>query len=351
MAQNILITGAAGYIGGSVLSEFLSRTDSPIKATKLSAVVRTEEQAQKLAKLGVNVIEIDLSDEAAVTNAVLRNEIDMVIHTANSANWQLVSYLIKALGQRRKVSGKETYFIHSSITTLFSEDGGWPYGQVKDSDPLLFEKDKEIGTAHPARKTNILTTELSKEQGVTSFIILVPVVYGVGSGEWRKLSVNIPAYTRASIERKVVCKFENNGNPPAVHITDLVGLYALMVEKILQKEPIPSGEKGYYFATVHSAPWWEIMQRIADVLYARGLVKEPKVQVWPSWEEAADVLGFPRPFIRAIGSSKGDFVPVNAYQLGWKPQWDQQRFLNSMEEEVQAVLDLDTIKPTLFAST
>ncbi|KAI1087270.1 NAD(P)-binding protein [Rostrohypoxylon terebratum] len=349
MAQNILITGAAGYIGGSVLAEFLSRIDSPIKATKLSAAVRTDEQAQRLSKLGVNVIQLDLSDEAAVTSAVLCNEIDMVIHTANSANWNLVSYLIKALGQRRKTSGRETYFIHSSITTLFSEDGGWPYGQVKDSDPL-FEKDKLIGTSHPARHTNILITELAKEQGVTSFIILVPVVYGVGSGEWRKLSVNIPAYTRASIARKITYKFEKEGNPPAVHISDLVALYALMVEKILQKEPIPSGEKGYYFATVHRAPWWEIMQRIADALYKRGLVTEPKVQIWLSWDEAADELGFPRPFIRAIGSSRGDFVPVNAYQIGWKPQWYQQKFLDSMDDEVQSVLDLDTVKPTLFAS-
>ncbi|KAI0881295.1 NAD(P)-binding protein [Annulohypoxylon maeteangense] len=326
MAQNILITGAAGYVGGSVLAEFISRTKSPIKAANLHAAVRTEEQVKALSKLGVNVIQLDLSDEASVITAVLQNEIDIAIHTASSADSSL-----------------------SSITTLFSEDGGWTYGEVKDSDPI-YEKDKQIGRSHPARATNLLVIEQAKELGVTSFIVPVPPTYGRGTGEWRKLSVNIPAYVRVSIANKVVYKFDRNGSPPALHISDLVTIYALIVEKILQKEPIPSGEEGYYFAAVHRAPWWEIMQLLADGLYARGLVKEPKVQVWPSYDEAADQLGLPRLYVRAIGTSSGDLVPVHPYQLGWKPQWDQKRFLESMDDEIQAVLDLDTVKPTLFDS-
>ncbi|KAI2463184.1 NAD(P)-binding protein [Annulohypoxylon bovei var. microspora] len=348
MAQNILITGAAGYIGGSVLAEFISRTSSPIKAANLSAVVRTQEQAQSLSKLGVNVIQVDLSDEAVIIEAVLRNKIDMIIHTASSANSRLASHLIKALGQRRKASGKETYFIHSSVTTLFAEEGGWPYGEVRDTDPL-FEKEKQIGGSHPVRETNILVTEQAKEHGVTSFILVVPTTYGRGTGEWRKLSVNIPAYTRTSIAHKIVYKFDKDGSPPAVHISDLTALYTLLVEKILQKEPISNGEKGYYFAVAHRAPWWDVMQRLADALYARGLVTEAKVQVWPSYEVAAEHLGFPSQFIRAIGTSSGDLVPVNALQLGWQPKWDQQRFLESIDDEIQAVQELDTINPTLFA--
>ncbi|KAI1459922.1 NAD(P)-binding protein [Annulohypoxylon moriforme] len=352
MAQNILVTGAAGYVGGSVLAELLSRTrtSSLIKVANLSAAVRTSEQVQALSKLGVNVIQLNLSDETSVAEAVLRNEIDIVIHTASSADSRLTSNLIRALGQRRKDSGKEVYFIHSSVTTVWSEDGGWPYGEVKDTDPLSFEKDKQIGRDHPARATNILVTEQAKELGVTSFIIAVPPTYGRGTGEWRTLSVNIPAYIRASIANKIVYKFERDGSPPALHISDLTALYALIVEKILQKEPVPNGENGYYFAATHKAPWWEIMQRLADGLYARGLVTEPKVQVWPSYNVAAEQLGFPRQYVRAIGTSSGDIVPVKGKQLGWKPQWTQQMFLESMDDEIRDVLELDTIKPTLFDS-
>lgn len=44
----------------------------------------------------------------------------------------------------------------------------------------------------------------------------------------------------------------------------------------------------------------------------------------------------------------GDLVPVNAYRLGWKPKWDEEQFLASIDDEVQAVLELDTVKATIF---
>lgn len=44
----------------------------------------------------------------------------------------------------------------------------------------------------------------------------------------------------------------------------------------------------------------------------------------------------------------GEIVPVNAYKLGWQPKWDQERMLASMDDEVQAVLDLDRFKPSVF---
>ncbi|OKL63856.1 hypothetical protein UA08_01113 [Talaromyces atroroseus] len=347
MGKNILITGAAGYIGGSVLADFISRTSGPIKAARLSAAVRSDEQVQSLSKLGVNVIQVDLGDETAVKEVVISNKIDIVVHTATAIDGHAVSALIKALGQRRQLSGEETYYIHSSIASVFAEENGWPYGEIRDSDPI-YEKEKELGDAHIIRKVNILVTELAREQGVTSMIIPVPQVYGRGTGEWRKLSVSIPASIRASIKHKVVYQFDTDGHPPSVHISDLVVFYALLTENILQKKPIPRGEKGYYFAIGHRTHWWEFMQRLAECLHARGLVRKPRAETWPSDEVAADYLGFPRLYVRAMGTSSGDLVPVNAYQLGWQPEWDEKRFIESVDDEVQAVLELDTVKSTLF---
>lgn len=39
-------------------------------------------------------------------------------------------------------------------------------------------------------------------------------------------------------------------------------------------------------------------------------------------------------------------VLVNAFKLGWKPKWNQGMFLKSMDDEVAAVLEPDTIKAT-----
>ncbi|KAM5349180.1 hypothetical protein ACJ41O_009003 [Fusarium nematophilum] len=336
--QNILITGTAGFMH-----------DDLLKTTKFFAAVRQQEQADSVSKLAVDVLQIDLSDKTSVEEAILGNKINIVVHTAGALDPRMASNVISALGQRHRESGSKTYYIHSSVATMFSEEGGWPYGEVKDTDTTIMEKQKEIGVENPVRKTNILVAEEGKAQNVATLNVAVPMVYGRGTGEWRKLSVNIPALVRCSTKLKTVYKFDKDGSPPAVHISDLSALYVLLVQKILEgDQTIPTGEKGYYFAMVHRSPWWKVMDDLAEGLYSRGLVSEPKVHVWPSYDEAADSLGFPRQYVRAIGTSSGELVPVNAYKLGWKPKWDEKRFLDSLDDEIQAVQELDTVKMTLF---
>jgi hypothetical protein len=91
---------------------------------------------------------------------------------------------------------------------------------------------------------------------------------------------------------------------PCVHISDLTALYALLTEKILLKESIPSGEQGYYFAIAHKTHWWDVMERLAERLFARGLVDHPTAEVWSSDDVAAENLGFPRAYLRAMVSSR-----------------------------------------------
>lgn len=85
---------------------------------------------------------------------------------------------------------------------------------------------------------------------------------------------------------------------PGVHISDLTTLYEQLVTKILQKEPIRSGEEGYYIAIAHSLPWWDVLDRLAGALHARGLVADTETQIWPSDEVAAEYLGIPAQFVQ-----------------------------------------------------
>ncbi|KAH8898668.1 NAD(P)-binding protein [Thozetella sp. PMI_491] len=348
MSPNILVTGGAGYIGGSVIATILSRANGPLKGASIFATVRSEKQLESLAKIGVKAFVTELQDKKAVTDVVVDNEIDIIISTAPSFIPVITANLIEALGKRREIAGIEPYYIHSSVTTLFSEDAGWPYGEVRDSDPGLYEKEKEIMGDHPVRITSVLLFEEAEKHGVKAFNVVVPQVYGRGTGEGRKLSVNIPAYIRTAIKTKTVWKFDKDGSPPAAHISDVVELYALIAEKALQKESIPSGKEGYYFAMVHRSPWWATMEKIAQSLYARGLVTEPKAETWPSYEKAAENLGWPSLYIRAMGTSSGELIPVNGGKIGWQPKWDEKRYLESLDDEVQAVLDLDTGHADLF---
>lgn len=125
------MTDIYGDSGGSVLADFLERTSGPINKANIFAVVRTEEQAQKLiaAKLGVNVVQFDLADQQAVAEAIVENKsmshplgyrnsttndflVDLVIHTAGVIDHQPLSNLIKGLGELRATTSKDVYFVH-----------------------------------------------------------------------------------------------------------------------------------------------------------------------------------------------------------------------------------------------
>ena len=94
MAQNILVTGAAGcmyepsqihfhigateltitrHSGGTVLAKLLQSGQDPIKSAKLWAAVRTPEQAEVLSQWKVNVLQLDVNDTQAVKEAIVGN--------------------------------------------------------------------------------------------------------------------------------------------------------------------------------------------------------------------------------------------------------------------------------------
>ena len=62
------------HSGGSVVAELLSQENVLFKPQNINIVVRSGEQAQSVATLGVNVLEVNLSDGKAVAEAVLNHK-------------------------------------------------------------------------------------------------------------------------------------------------------------------------------------------------------------------------------------------------------------------------------------
>ncbi|VTT66164.1 unnamed protein product [Fusarium fujikuroi] len=322
MPHNVLVTGAAGYIGGSVVADILSRTDESLKEINVFAAARSQDQVDKISKLErVHAFLVDLQDKPAVEYAIAKYE------------------------------SKLSACVWSSVASMFTEEGGWPFGKVKDSDPLI-DRQRELGLDNPVRKTNIVLADEGKAQGVETFNIPIQLtcsIDGRGTGECRKLSVNIPALIRTSIRLKTVHKFDRDSTPGNVHISDLTDLYILILNKILKEEPIAVGTDRYFFSIAHRISWWKIMDKITEGLYARGLVDEPTPKIWPNYDVAADALGFPRKFIRPMCMPNGDLEPANGTALGWRPKQDsEQKCLDQIEQEIKDVEELDTVRMGLF---
>ncbi|KAJ5808690.1 hypothetical protein N7474_009959 [Penicillium riverlandense] len=349
MNTDILVTGAGGYIGGSIVADFASHRGGLLETAKIHAAVRSKEQARSLSKLDVSVLQVDLSDQEALSGYVLRNDIGIIIHTATSIDAQVALNLITALRRRRETSGKETFFVHTSGLSAFDANTGWPFGEVKDSDPV-FDLEKQSADSYIVRQVDVFIAEQTKAAGLTGVIVMPPTLHGRGTGTWNQLSPQIPALVKASLKHKQVYKFSENREVILTHISDLTTFYAQLMEAILQRKQLPTGEQGYYFTVSHAVAWWDILDRLAVAMHARGLVNEPTTKVWPSDEVAAESLGVPIKFAHSMWNSSPKVVCVNKDKIGWQPTWSRERLVESLDEEIDDFLELGMPKSSLLDS-
>ncbi|KAH6699076.1 hypothetical protein BKA61DRAFT_741250 [Leptodontidium sp. MPI-SDFR-AT-0119] len=351
MSSNILVTGAAGYVGGSIVADFLSSNILALKSSRVIATVRSDEQAKLLSKSGINVLQLDLTDEKAVIDGIVKHNINIVIHTASSLDPRLAFNLLTGLAEQQKASGSKAYFIHTSGLSAFLPKTGWPEGEMKDSDSI-FETEKQFAESFALRKNDVDITEAANALGIASFIVVPCTVYGKGTGQWNQLSVIFPITVQASIKQKSVSKFPEDGKSAGVHISDLTNLYGLVVKNILEGSGalIPNGMHGYYVAIAHEMSRWETLDRLAAAMKARGLVASSETQVWTSDEAAAEATGVPAMFVDILFNSSANIIADNAFKLGWKPKWDETRFLDNIDDEIMSVLELGKAKSSLVDS-
>ncbi|KAJ5166464.1 uncharacterized protein N7482_005245, partial [Penicillium canariense] len=349
MNANIFVTGSGGYIGGSIVADFARHKGGLLETATIHAAVRTEEQARSLSTstLDVTVVQIDLSNPYALAGYMVRNDISIVIHTATSIDAEVTESLITAMRKRRETNGKAACFIHTSGLWSFDENSGWPFGKVKDDDPVYF-LEKQCTESHVTWQIDVSVAEQVPAAGLTGMIVMPPTVHGRGSGTWNKLSLQIPALIKAAIQHKQVYKFAKDREVAMIHISDLTAFYALLTEAILQQKDLPTGRDGYYFIVSHTVRWWDILEHLAAAMHARGLVTEPTVKVWPNDEFMEEALGVPANMAHTVWDFSPQVGCVNKDKVGWKPVWNRERFLKSIDQEIDDFLELGMPKSSLL---
>jgi uncharacterized protein YbjT (DUF2867 family) len=117
MTQRILITGASGYLGGTLLARWKSADLPPYD--KLFASVRTEEQAESVKQYGATPLNFSMRDEKAIHDAVVDNDITVVFFLIDAMNSTSQCYFISALAEVKETTGRDVHFLHVSATTLY----------------------------------------------------------------------------------------------------------------------------------------------------------------------------------------------------------------------------------------
>ncbi len=285
--MKIFVTGAAGYIGGSIAERLLREGHT------VTGLVRTEEKAVLLKERGIEPVPGSLDDHDVLTKTA--KEADGVIHAASADYEGVVEVFIEALAK----SGK--FFIHTSGTGIVNDEADGEFAApIRLTEDTYFE-------AVPFRqgrvKMNRFVREAGIDQGIRTIVIAPSMSYGRGRG-LHKESEQLPQIIAFSRQVGAAVYFGKGFNRYSnVHIDDLVDLFLLAIEKA------PAGS--LFYAENGDASFKEIAEMIAKTQGLDG--KTASIPIDALIAQAGD-LG------RYGAASNSMVEAANARRLGWKPK-------------------------------
>jgi len=285
--MKVFVTGATGYIGGSVAARLLAEGHA------VTGLVRTEAGAKELQVRGMKTLLGTLDDSEVIARAA--READAVIDTAEANHSGVVDAIASAL----RGSGKP--FLHTSGSGIVATDAaGEPVDTIYDeyssftpSFPRMVQRAAIDQVVFDCAKLN-----------VRSVVIRPTMIYGGGRGV-RKESAQVPALIENAKKAGVGLHIGRGENFWAnVHIDDVVELYVLALQKA------PAG--ALYYAENGEQPLKNVAAAISRMLGFGG-----KTRVW-SPQEAEAALG-PKAH-SSFASNSRVRGKRSRTELGWQPK-------------------------------
>jgi len=284
--MNIFITGAAGFIGGSIAAG-LARDGHRVRG-----LIRRTEQTEDLKRLNIEPVIGSLDDTDLLTAEA--RAADAVINAASSDHRGAVQALIGAL------EGTNKPFLHTSGSSIVGDASG---GEA--SDKIYSEDDLPAPTPDKAPRVAIDTLVLNAaKRGVRSTVLCNTLIYGHGAVP-NTASVQLPRLERQAKKSGIVRHVGRGLNIWSnVHIDDVVDIYRLALEKS------PAGT--FYFVESGEAQFRDMTAAMARALELRG------PEDWPL-EEAIKEWGYEMASY-GLGSNSRVRSKRTRETLGWQPK-------------------------------
>ncbi|KAJ5089150.1 NAD dependent epimerase/dehydratase [Penicillium argentinense] len=344
MPSKLLLTGATGFIGGTVLHQLLNTSDPGIKSLSITAVVRKPADADRLAKEGLQTVLVNgLDDDEALEQAASKH--DIVVNVATGFHATSTKSLIRGLGKRREQTGKDVYYLHLSGTTCVSvpatRESPFELRAFSDRDEDIYEYEllREAYEPYAQRTAEVAAIETGELCQVKTYIVMPPTVYGRGTGFFRTQSHQIPTLIRNALKTGYAEHVETGvARLGHVHVEDLARLYALLVSKVVEGASIVSGRHGYYFADTGYHLWSEVTSEIGKVGHELGVLKSPMPRAISLEDAAHKFADGDVKYAEACFASNSHTRTEKAYDLGWRPVNTESDFVNSIRITVEDVL-------------
>ena len=283
--MNIFITGATGYIGGSVAARLIA------EGHRVTGLVRSEARAEQARARGIEPLLGTLDDGAVLAGAA--GAADAVIDAAHADHPGSADTLLSAL----EGSGKT--FLRTSGTSIVGTRAGGE--SVED----VFDEDTPF-TPSPARARRVALDRKTRDtRGLRTAVIAPSLIYGRGRG-LNPDSIQVPWLIALARKHGVPKHIGSGANLWSnVHIDDLVALYLLALDEA------PAG--AFYFAENGENSMREVCAAIGRTLGQDGRTESmTPEQAAAEWGDgpAHDTMGS-NSRVRAVRARR---------ELGWAPR-------------------------------
>lgn len=285
--MNIFLTGASGYIGGSVATRFLR------DGLTVRGLVRSQEKASLVRALGIDPVVGELDDSALLRREALAA--DAVVNAASADHRPAAETMLKAL------AGSGKTFIHTSGSSIVGRRDGGRFAPTVYDDHTPFEP-SPARAARVALNRDILA---ASESGVRTVIIAPSLIYGAGLGASPD-SMQVPWLIDLARRTGGARHIGPGSNVWSnVHIRDLVELYLLALENA------PAGT--FFYAENGENAMREVCTAISKMLgFGGGTVDMSLAEATEYWGEG--------PANDTMGSNSRVRARRARAELGWAPK-------------------------------
>ncbi|PGH17228.1 hypothetical protein AJ80_04870 [Polytolypa hystricis UAMH7299] len=334
-SQKLFITGATGYIGGSVLEAIVHK----FPALQITALLRVEPPAFKERYPNVQVVQGSFDDFAVIEKAT--TDADIIIHTGDIDHEGCANAILSGLSKKTT----KGFLIHLSGTGCIfdllenARDGKANPKIWSDIDDI--EKIYNLPDEAPHHKIDRNIADASNDL-IKTVTICPPDIYGPGKGVGGRYSFMVPLFVETILKTTKEPFYLGAGeNMRAItHIDDVVSLFILILENALRGGgDVTWGREGFYFAVADEIPWKPAAEAICQLGKAAGWLGADITKAVSYDAKAMDKL-LPNAMVPSLAlylwglNSRAD--SARARKLGWEPTGD---FWTVLKEDVERAVE------------
>ncbi|MCG5220999.1 NAD-dependent epimerase/dehydratase family protein [Streptosporangium sp. KLBMP 9127] len=289
--MRIFLTGATGYLGGSLATRLIEA------GHHVRGLTRSPQTIEVLRALGVDPVLGSLDDDMLLAQE--SQAADAVVNAADSDHAGAVTALVGAL------TGSGKPFLHTSGSSIVGEpSNGHPQEEV------YTEADIAPGTSWTPAPDKAARAAIDRhvmaaaDLGVRSAVLCNTMVYGTGTG-LNPDSVQIPRLVRAARESGVARHIGSGENIWSnVHLDDACDLYLRALDS--------AAPGSFFFVENGETRFKDITAAIASAL---GVPGPESMDI----AAAIEMWGY-EPAVYALGSNSRVRGHAARTELGWRPE-------------------------------